>query len=68
VAAQLGVPLWELTAAGGEDFELCACLQAAVAAAHGLTVVGRVGEGPAGLGLSAGGAPVRVAGFEHRLG
>ena len=28
VAAQLGVPVWELTAAGGEDFELCACLPA----------------------------------------
>ena len=38
------------------------------AAAHGLTVVGRVAEGPAGLGLRAGGAPVRAAGFEHRLG
>ena len=30
VAAQLGVPAWELAAAGGEDFELCACLPAAV--------------------------------------
>ena len=68
VAARLGVPVWELAAAGGEDFELCACLPATVAAAHGLTVVGRVAEGPAGLGLRAGGAPVRAAGFEHRLG
>jgi thiamine-monophosphate kinase len=68
VAAQLGVPVWQLTAAGGEDFELCACLPAPVAAAHGLTVVGRVAEGAAGLGLRAGGAPVRAAGFEHRLG
>jgi thiamine-monophosphate kinase len=68
VAAQLGVPVWQLTAAGGEDFELCACLPAAVAAAHGLTVVGRVAEGAGGVGLRAGGAPVRAAGFEHRLG
>jgi len=69
VAARLGVPAWELAAAGGEDFELCACLPAAAAAAvDGLTVVGEVTDGPAGLTLSSGGRPVRAAGFEHRLG
>src|SRR4051812_23909322 len=69
VARQLGVPAWELAAAGGEDYELCACLPAARAAeVDGITVVGEVVAGPPGLQLRAGGRPVRAAGFEHRLG
>jgi thiamine-monophosphate kinase len=55
----------EQAAAGGEDFELCACLPAAAA---DTTVVGRVVEGPAGLVLlDAGGEAVELAGYEHRL-
>ena len=34
VAAQLGVEPRELAAAGGEDFELCACVPAAAADAR----------------------------------
>jgi thiamine-monophosphate kinase len=68
VAAQLGAPAWELGAAGGEDFELCACLPEAAARDLGLTVVGSVTAGPVELRLSAGGRPVRTAGFEHRVG
>ena len=37
VAAQLGVEPWELAAAGGEDFELCACLAADVPPRPGTT-------------------------------
>jgi thiamine-monophosphate kinase len=69
VAAQLGVPAWQLAAAGGEDYELCACLPAgAVARVPGVVAVGEVVEGPPGLELRAGGRPVRAAGYEHRLG
>jgi thiamine-monophosphate kinase len=67
VAAALGVPAWALAAGGGEDFELCACLPEAAARREGLAVVGRVGEGPAGLELRSGGRPVELAGYEHLL-
>jgi thiamine-monophosphate kinase len=67
VAAALGVPAWALAAGGGEDFELCACLPEAAARQEGLAVVGRVGEGPAGLELRSGGRLVELAGYEHLL-
>jgi thiamine-monophosphate kinase len=67
VAAQLGVPAWQLGAAGGEDFELCACLPEEAARDHRLTVVGRVVDGAPGVELSAGGARVRTTGYEHRF-
>jgi thiamine-monophosphate kinase len=67
VAAALGVPAWALAAAGGEDFELCACLTAEAAAALRLAVVGRVSAGPGELELRSDGRPVELAGYEHRL-
>jgi thiamine-monophosphate kinase len=67
VAAALGVPAWALAAGGGEDFELCACLPEPAARTLGMTIVGRVGEGPAALELRSGGRPVELAGYEHRL-
>ena len=60
-----------LAATGGEDFELCACLPDAVAAALGddLTRVGTVCEGPPGVRLlGPGGEPVEARGFEHPVG
>jgi thiamine-monophosphate kinase len=58
----------EQAAAGGEDFELCACLPAN-AVPDGMRVVGRVTGGPAGLALLDGrGREVALAGYEHRLG
>ena len=67
VAAQLGVEPWELGAAGGEDFELCACLPASTVP-EAATVVGTVSAGDADVAFSAGGTPRRPRGYEHRLG
>lgn len=71
VAAQLGVPAWELAAAAGEDYELCACVAAAdrraAEAAATLTWVGFVADGPAGVRLTCGGVAQTVDGFHHRL-
>jgi thiamine-monophosphate kinase len=56
----------EQAAAGGEDFELCACVSRAPG---GTTAVGRVVDGEPGLVLlDERGAPVPLAGYEHRLG
>jgi thiamine-monophosphate kinase len=66
VAAQLGAEPWELAAAGGEDFELCACLPAG-AAVPGTTVVGSVVAGAGDVGFSAAGAARHPRGYEHRL-
>jgi thiamine-monophosphate kinase len=68
VAAQLGVEPWELAAAGGEDYELCACVPPGAAAAAGLTWVGAVVAGEPGVAFSSGGAERSPAGYEHRLG
>jgi len=58
----------EQAAAGGEDYELCACLPPDAVPAD-VTVVGRVTDGAAGLTLvDAQGDVVVLAGFEHRLG
>jgi thiamine-monophosphate kinase len=77
VAADLGVPPWQLAAAGGEDYELCFCaaagdrarVQAAVAELGDVQVswVGAVRAGPAGVTLSdERGDAVRIEGHEHR--
>jgi len=68
VAEQLGLEPWEPAASGGEDFELCACLPAGVEAPDGVTRVGSVVAGEAGVELSAGGAPREARGYEHRVG
>ena len=55
----------EQAAAGGEDFELCACLSQVP---EGTVAVGRVVDGPTGLVLLDGeGREVALAGYEHRL-
>jgi thiamine-monophosphate kinase len=54
----------EQAAAGGEDFELLACIPGTVPA--GTTVVGRVAAGPSGVALlDAAGGEVSLAGYEH---
>jgi thiamine-monophosphate kinase len=77
IGAELGVPAWQLAAAGGEDYELCFCVapesRARVQRAVGevgqvqVSWVGQVRAGAPVLRLSAeGGQEVRLAGFEHR--
>lgn len=58
----------EQAAAGGEDFELCACLPPDRPPPSGATVVGRVTAGASGLALLDGdGRPVDLTGYEHAL-
>ena len=68
VAAQLGVEPWELAAAGGEDFELCACVAVDMPPHPPTTRVGVVAAGEPGVTFSAGGAERDPRGYEHRLG
>jgi thiamine-monophosphate kinase len=69
VAAQLEASAAELAATGGEDFELCACMAPDdTARAEGVTWVGEVVAGAAGLGFSSGGRSRSLAGYEHRVG
>jgi thiamine-monophosphate kinase len=74
VARQRGMTGPELAVTAGEDYELCACLDAAAAAALGeaVTVVGRVTAVPgAGLpGLTLAGAPDArpLRGHQHPVG
>lgn len=76
VAAELGVPPYQLAAAGGEDYELCFCAapgartaieHALAAAGHGgVTWIGRVREGGPGVLLAdERGDAVQLAGWEH---
>jgi thiamine-monophosphate kinase len=70
VAEQLGVDVFELTAGGGEDYELCVCVPAparAGAEAVGVTWVGRVTTGPERVNLVSGGTGRSIRGFHHRL-
>jgi thiamine-monophosphate kinase len=56
----------EQAAAGGEDFELLACLPEGTAAPAGTTEVGRVVAGPSGaVLLDPQGREVALAGYEH---
>ncbi len=77
VAAELGVPAWQLAAAAGEDYELCFCttienrelVESALRELDGATVtwIGTVLEGPAG-GVTLSderGDAVRIEGYEH---
>jgi thiamine-monophosphate kinase len=77
VAAGLGIPPWELAAAGGDDYELCFCVapghrarvEDAVRGAGdaGVSWIGRVVGGAPGVSLlDARGEAVRLEGFEHR--
>jgi thiamine-monophosphate kinase len=77
ISAELGMPAWELAAAGGEDYELCFCVapedctrvEDAVRAVGRVEVtwIGRVLEGPPGVSLLDGrGDDSRLEGFEHR--
>jgi thiamine-monophosphate kinase len=71
VAAQLGVPTWELAAAAGEDYELCLCAdrydRASAESAAPVTWIGSVRAGPAEAVFSASGVRIDVCGFHHRL-
>jgi thiamine-monophosphate kinase len=64
VAAQLGVPAWQLAAAGGEDYELCACGPETL---RSITRIGRVVDGPAGLVLRDRTGERSIAGYQHRV-
>jgi thiamine-monophosphate kinase len=79
VARELDVPAWRLAAGGGEDYELCICVDPAardaLPADLEMTWIGTVHEasttanasadgGPLRL-LAGGGSPVRLEGFEH---
>jgi thiamine-monophosphate kinase len=71
VAAQLGVDARSVAATAGEDYELCACMPAAAAeraqslpaANAGLTWIGAVVEGPAGVAFID--TDEELSGFEH---
>jgi thiamine-monophosphate kinase len=69
VATALAVPVWELAAGAGEDYELCVCVpedrREAAAKAADLTWVGRCIEGGPGVRLLEAGQLRSVAGFEH---
>ena len=77
IAAELGVPAWELAAAGGEDYELCFCaapgdrvrVQDAVSAVSdvGVSWIGAAVEGAPGVSLlDERGEDLGLRGFEHR--
>ena len=66
VAAALGLDPLALAASAGEDYELCAC--GPEAALRGLTVIGRVEAGPAGLSLRDRSGPRDLRGFAHPVG
>jgi thiamine-monophosphate kinase len=69
VAGQLGVPAAELGATGGEDYELLVSVGAdATARVAGVTWVGGVVEGAAGVAFSSAGQRRSLAGYEHRVG
>ena len=66
IAAELGVPAWQLAAGAGEDYELCVCIDPAdreraesalaEAGGAGITWVGRVERAAGGATPATGGA------------
>jgi thiamine-monophosphate kinase len=70
-ARQLGVPIWQLGAAAGEDYELLVCVAEAdcyaAASAAPLTWIGSVRDGTPGVELLAAGVAQTARGFQHRL-
>jgi thiamine-monophosphate kinase len=77
VAAELGLPGWQLAAGAGEDYELCFCaapraraaVEEALAAAggEGVSWIGEVTDGDPGVALlDERGAEVTLRGYEHR--
>lgn len=72
IAAELGVPAWEIAAGAGEDYELCVCLdpadreraESALAEAGGvgITWVGRVKRAAGGVAMGEGSAAERADG------
>jgi len=70
IATELGRDPAQFAVCGGEDYELCACLPAAAAAqVDGLTEIGVVTEGPAGVRfLGSDGKQVELHGYEHDVG
>jgi thiamine-monophosphate kinase len=76
ISSELGVPPWQLAAAGGEDYELCFCVavddRAGVEDALGelgevtVTWIGEVLAGPPGVRLSdERGEALGIEGYEH---
>jgi thiamine-monophosphate kinase len=69
VAAQLELDPHELAATGGEDYELCFCIEpgrrAAVERAVPVSWIGRVGEGGAGARLRDRNGERPLGGFDH---
>jgi thiamine-monophosphate kinase len=80
IAAELGLPAWQLAAGSGEEYELCVCVgpedrpraerALAAAGAEQITWIGAVVAAtpavPPGVTLRLGGEECRVQGFEHR--
>jgi thiamine-monophosphate kinase len=65
VAAQLERDPAEFAATAGEDYELCACLPSGAEVPDGVTVIGRVRDGPGELRFSDRNGP--LAGYEHQV-
>ena len=64
VTAALGEDAARFAASAGDDYELCVCLPLAPEdESLGVTVIGRVQEGPPGLRLAGAGGP--MSGYEH---
>jgi thiamine-monophosphate kinase len=64
VTAALGQDPARFAASAGDDYELCVCLPSAPEdQSLGVTVIGRVLAGPAGLRLAGAGGP--ISGYEH---
>jgi thiamine-monophosphate kinase len=70
VARALGLAPGRLAATAGEDYELCACLAPAAAAALGdlVAVVGTVAAGPPEVRFRGAGAAEPLRGHEHPVG
>jgi thiamine-monophosphate kinase len=68
VARALGRDPTAWAATAGEDYELCACGPETALRACGLTVVGTVGDGLAGLSLRGAAGPEALRGYEHPTG